>query len=51
MKGVPIRLEVGPRDIEKGAGHIGPPRWSKNSAYDGLVGSIAAEAEELQVLL
>ena len=52
MKGVPIRLEVGPRDIEKGAVTLVRRDGAKKTVpMDGLVGSIAAEAEELQSAL
>ncbi|MGB7545653.1 MAG: His/Gly/Thr/Pro-type tRNA ligase C-terminal domain-containing protein, partial [Methanothrix sp.] len=52
MKGVPIRLEVGPRDIEKGAVTLVRRDGAKKTVpMDGLVSSIAAEAEELQSAL
>ena len=52
MKGVPIRLEVGPRDIEKGVVTLVRRDGAKKAVpMDGLVGAIAAEAEELQAAL
>jgi prolyl-tRNA synthetase len=52
MKGVPIRLEVGPRDIEKGAVTLVRRDGAKKTVtVDGLVGAISAEAEELQSAL
>ena len=52
MKGVPIRLEVGPRDIEKGVVTLVRRDGAKKTVpMDGLVGAIAAEAEELQSAL
>ena len=52
MKGVPIRLEVGPRDIEKGAFTLVRRDGAKMTVpMDGLALAIAAEAEELQSAL
>ena len=52
MKGVPIRLEVGPRDIEKGAVTLVRRDGAKKTlAMDGLAGAITAEAEALQAAL
>ena len=52
MKGVPIRLEVGPRDIEKGAVTLVRRDGIKKTVpMDGLARAIAAEAEELQAAL
>ncbi|MDM7934150.1 MAG: proline--tRNA ligase, partial [Methanothrix sp.] len=52
MKGVPVRLEVGPRDIEKGAVTLVRRDGAKKAvSMDGLVADIAAEAEELQAAL
>jgi len=52
MKGVPIRLEVGPRDIEKGAVTLVRRDGAKMTVpMDGLALAIAAEAEELQSAL
>ncbi|HQE97783.1 MAG TPA: proline--tRNA ligase, partial [Methanothrix sp.] len=52
MKGVPIRLEVGPRDIEKAAVTLVRRDGAKKTVpTDGLAGAIAAEAEELQSAL
>ncbi len=52
MKGVPIRLEVGPRDIEKGAVTLVRRDGIKKTVpMDGLGRAIAAEAEELQAAL
>lgn len=52
MKGVPIRLEVGPRDIEKGMVTLARRDGEKKALpMDGLVQAIAAEAEELQSAL
>lgn len=52
MKGVPIRLEVGPRDIEKGVVTLVRRDGAKKTVpMDGLALAIAAEAEELQSAL
>ncbi len=52
MKGVPIRLEVGPRDIEKGVVTLVRRDGIKKTVpMDGLALAIAAEAEELQAAL
>lgn len=49
MKGVPIRLEVGPRDIEKGAVTLVRRDGAKKTVpMEGLVEAIVAEADELQ---
>ncbi|MRR29305.1 proline--tRNA ligase, partial [bacterium] len=52
MKGVPIRLEVGPRDIEKGAVTLVRRDGAKKTVpMEGLVEAIATEADELQAAL
>ena len=52
MKGVPIRLEVGPRDIEKGVVTVARRDGAKKVVpMDGLIESIIREAEELQAAL
>jgi prolyl-tRNA synthetase len=52
MKGVPIRLEVGPKDIEKGMVTLARRDGEKRALpMDGLVQAIAAEAKELQSAL
>jgi prolyl-tRNA synthetase len=49
MKGVPIRLEVGPRDIEKGVVTMARRDGIKKAIpMDGLAQSITREADELQ---
>ena len=52
MKGVPIRLEVGPRDIEKGVVTLARRDGAKKAVpMEGLVEAINKEAEELQAAL
>ena len=52
MKGVPIRLEVGPRDIEKGVVTLARRDGLKKAvSMDGLVEALRREAEELQAAL
>ncbi len=52
MKGVPIRLEVGPRDIEKGVVTLVRRDAVKKAVpMVGLVQAVNKEAEELQVAL
>jgi len=52
MKGVPIRLEVGPRDIEKGAVTLVRRDGAKKTVpMEGLVEAIVSEADELQAAL
>ncbi len=52
MKGVPIRLEVGPRDIEKGVVTLARRDGTKKAVpMDGLIESIICEASELQAAL
>ncbi len=52
MKGVPIRLEVGPRDIEKGVVTLARRDGAKKAVpMEGLVDAINKEAEELQAAL
>jgi prolyl-tRNA synthetase len=52
MKGVPIRLEVGPRDIEKGVVTLARRDGAKKTVpMDGLVEAINQEAKELQSVL
>jgi len=52
MKGVPIRLEVGPRDIEKGVVTlVRRDKVKKTVSMVGLVQAINKEAEELQAAL
>jgi prolyl-tRNA synthetase len=52
MKGVPIRLEVGPRDIEKGVVTlVRRDKVKKTVPMEGLVQAINNEAEELQAAL
>jgi prolyl-tRNA synthetase len=52
MKGVPIRLEVGPRDIEKGVVTLARRDGAKKAVpMDGLVDAVSKEAEELQTAL
>lgn len=48
MKGVPIRLEVGPRDIQKGVVTLARRDGVKKSVpMDGLLAALASEANEL----
>jgi len=52
MKGVPVRLEVGPRDIERGAVTLARRDGVKKAAsMDGLEKAIFKEAEQLQSAL
>lgn len=52
MKGVPIRLEVGPRDIEKGVVTLVRRDGVKKAVpMEGLKDAILKEAEELQTAL
>jgi prolyl-tRNA synthetase len=52
MKGVPIRLEVGPRDIEKGVVTlVRRDKVKKTVPMEGLVQAINKEADELQAAL
>lgn len=52
MKGVPIRLEVGPRDIEKGVVTLVRRDGAKKAVpMEGLVEAINQEAQELQSVL
>jgi prolyl-tRNA synthetase len=52
MKGVPIRLEVGPRDIENGVVTLVRRDGAKKAVpMVGLVEAINKEAEELQAAL
>lgn len=52
MKGVPVRLEVGPRDIEKGAVTLARRDGAKKAVpMVGLADAIKKEAEELQAAL
>lgn len=52
MKGVPIRLEVGPRDIEKGVVTLARRDGVKKAVpMEGLVEALGREAEELQAAL
>lgn len=52
MKGVPIRLEVGPRDVEKGAVTLVRRDGAKKTVpMEGLFQAIVAEADELQAAL
>ncbi|MCX6676656.1 MAG: proline--tRNA ligase [Methanothrix sp.] len=52
MKGVPIRLEVGPRDIEKGVVTLARRDGAKKAVpMEGLVEAIRKEADELQTAL
>ncbi len=52
MKGVPIRLEVGPRDIEKGVVTLVRRDGVKKTVpMEGLVEALGSEAEELQASL
>jgi prolyl-tRNA synthetase len=52
MKGVPIRLEVGPRDIEKGVVTLARRDGVKKAvSMEGLVDSLISEAQELQSVL
>lgn len=52
MKGVPIRLEVGPRDIQKGVVTLARRDGAKKAVpMDGLVQALIREAEELQAAL
>jgi len=52
MKGVPIRLEVGPRDIEKGVVTLARRGGLKKAvSMGGLVEALTREAEELQAVL
>jgi prolyl-tRNA synthetase len=48
MKGVPIRIEIGPRDIEKGVAVLARRDGKKLTVpLDGLLSSIQAEAADL----
>jgi prolyl-tRNA synthetase len=52
MKGVPVRLEVGPRDIEKGAVTLVRRDGAKKAVpMQGLVDAIIKEGQELQASL
>ncbi|VVB71783.1 Proline--tRNA ligase [uncultured archaeon] len=52
MKGVPIRLEVGPRDIEKGVVTLARRDGTKKAVpMDGLEEALLGEASELQTAL
>jgi prolyl-tRNA synthetase len=52
MKGVPIRLEVGPRDIEKGAVTLARRDGVKKALpMEGLAEALQSEASELQTAL
>ena len=52
MLGVPIRLEVGPRDIEKGVVTLVRRDGVKKAVpMDGLVDAVLKESEELQTSL
>jgi prolyl-tRNA synthetase len=52
MKGVPIRLEIGPKDIEKGMVTLARRDGAKKAVpMDGLVEAINREAQELQSVL
>jgi prolyl-tRNA synthetase len=52
MKGVPIRLEVGPRDIEKGVVTLARRDGMKRTVpMTGLVDALIKEAEDLQAAL
>ena len=52
MKGVPIRLEVGPRDIEKGVVTLARRDGAKKAVpMEGLVDAISKEAEALTAAL
>jgi prolyl-tRNA synthetase len=52
MLGVPIRLEVGPRDIEKGVVTlVRRDKVKKTVPMEGLVQAVNEEAEELQAAL
>lgn len=52
MKGVPIRLEVGPKDIQKGVVTLARRDGVKRAVpQEGLVDFILREAGELQALL
>ncbi len=52
MKGVPIRLEVGPRDIQKGVVTLARRDGVKKSVpMDGLLAAVASEANELLAAL
>jgi len=52
MKGVPIRLEVGPRDIEKGSVTLARRDGVKKAVpLDDLLPAIAREANQLQASL
>jgi len=52
MKGVPIRLEVGPRDIENGVVTLARRDKAKKAVpMEGLVEAINKEAKELQLAL
>lgn len=52
MKGVPIRLEVGPRDIEKGVVTLARRDGVKKAvSMEGLVDSLINESQELQSVL
>ena len=52
MKGVPIRLEIGPRDIEKGVVTLARRDGAKKAVpMEGLVEAINQEAQELQSVL
>lgn len=52
MKGVPIRLEVGPRDIQKGVVTLARRDGAKKAVpINDLISAIAREANELQAAL
>jgi prolyl-tRNA synthetase len=52
MRGVPVRLEIGPRDMAKGVVTLARRDGSKKAvAKEGLIESILKEAEELQSVL
>ena len=52
MKGVPVRLEVGPRDIEKGVVTLARRDGVKKAVpMEGLVEAILKEGQELQATL
>ncbi|MCK9565412.1 MAG: proline--tRNA ligase [Methanothrix sp.] len=52
MRGVPIRLEVGPRDIEKGVVTLVRRDGAKKAAaMEGLVEAVNREADDLQTAL
>ncbi|MGA9099688.1 MAG: proline--tRNA ligase [Methanotrichaceae archaeon] len=52
MKGVPIRLEVGPRDIQKGVVTLARRDGVKKAVpMNDLLSAVASEANELQIAL